>query len=603
MRRSTLIVTASLLVVALTTTIAGASGPGTTVPGATDDPFTGSPAHARERSAARGGFTFYGSGFGHGLGMSQWGSYGLARRGWDHRRILRNFYRGTKVQAAPNPVRTLRVGLTYDRTIIHLGARAGAVRLSVGRPNGNPVGRIPGGQTWSVRATRTGYAVRDASGSLVGGKTWGGASFDLFATYAGGARAFVPEADAVSGVGYAYNRGHLEFNLYRAGGGWRTRLILPIALEQYLYGIGEMPSSWPAQALQTQAVASRTFATYTARTFGLRSYCNCDITDGANDQVYAGFTKEGGTDGRRWVRAVDATRGRIVTYRGRVIQAFFAASDGGHSDSVEDVWHGGNPAFAIPYLKAECDPGEYTSANPWKHWRRSLTANELTARLAPYTGGIGTVTGFPAISRGAGGRIITATVMGRSGRASITGAELRAAISAWDGRIWINQNLNITAPIRSTYDALGCSPGLPTSPVRSVRGGASQSFRIGGIYRSNRAGITVWLRGAIDREYRAVGGPAGILGLPATQVGAVTGPVGATVGTRVGFKRGRILMRSRGAAHALWGPVLREYLRRGGATGPLGFPTSRVHADGAAGKTASFDHGTIVCRSGTCSLV
>ena len=81
--------------------------------------------------------------------------------------------------------------------------------------------------------------------------------------------------------------------------------------------------------------------------------CNCDITDGTNDQVYIGYNKEGGTDGNRWVAAVNDTRGQVVTNGGNVIQAFYAASDGGHSDAVEDVWHGGNEAYAVPYLKAE----------------------------------------------------------------------------------------------------------------------------------------------------------------------------------------------------------------------------------------------------------
>ena len=439
------------------------------MPGLGDDPFGAGPTQAEARSVGRAGFTFYGSGFGHGLGMSQWGAYGLAQQGWSYRRILTNFYRGTQVRPDPRPVRTLRVGLTDGRSLIHLGARAGSVRLWVGSPRGNAVGTIPGGKTWSVKATPTGYAVRDSNGNLVGDRRWGGGAVDLFATYADqGSRVFVPEADAVSGVGYAYGRSHLEFNLYRTGGAWRQRIILPIALEQYLYGIGEMPSSWPQHALQAQAVASRTFATHTARTNGRRPGCNCDITDGANDQVYVGHSKEVGAAGRRWVRAVDSTRRRIVTFRGKAILAVFAASDGGHSDSVEDVWHGGNPAFSIPYLRAECDPGEDTAANPWTDWERSLSAAELTSRLSPYTGGIGTVRDFSRIERGAGGRIITATVRGGSRSVRITGAELRAAISAWDGRIWIDRNKNITGAIRDRYDALMCKPGLPTSPVTST---------------------------------------------------------------------------------------------------------------------------------------
>ena len=79
--------------------------------------------------------------------------------------------------------------------------------------------------------------------------------------------------------------------------------MLPIGFEQYLLGIGEMPSSWPVDALRAQAVAARTFASYSIRHYGLRSGCNCHLTDGANDQTYVGYSKESGPDGRRWVQA------------------------------------------------------------------------------------------------------------------------------------------------------------------------------------------------------------------------------------------------------------------------------------------------------------
>ena len=125
----------------------------------------------------------------------------------------------TRVVRDQHPVAKLRVGITYDRTLIHLGARSGPVRLWIGRPKGNFVAKIPGGKTWTVRSTGKGFAIRDHTGDLVGGKVWGGTAFDLFATYADtGSRVFVKEADAVNGIGYAYNRGFLEFNLYRGGG-------------------------------------------------------------------------------------------------------------------------------------------------------------------------------------------------------------------------------------------------------------------------------------------------------------------------------------------------------------------------------------------------
>jgi SpoIID/LytB domain protein len=605
MRRSSLLILLISLALTLSGTGAYASGPGTTVPGATDDPFSRAPTQAASTADRGTGFTFYGSGYGHGLGMSQWGAYGLALQGWSYRRILTHFYRNTRIERPASPVRHIRVGLTYDRTLLHLTAKGGPVRLWIGRPHGHRVGRIPGGATWTVRPKASGFAVRDQGDKLVGGHPWGGASFDLFATYAdSGSRVFIPEADAIWGVGFSYARGYVEFNLYHHGGGLRERAILPIAFEQYLYGIGEVPSSWPREALRSQAVAARTFATYTVRHYALRKECNCDLTDGVNDQTYVGASKESGSQGKRWVNAVDDTRGRIVTYKGNVIQAFFAASDGGHSDSVEDVWHGGNPTYAVPYLKAECDPGEWRAPkNPWRNWQRVYSASETTSRLAPYTGGIGTVRGFQRIKRGDGGRIISARIKGGTGSATISGTELRSALSAWDDRLWVNKNKNVLGPIRRRYDDLMCRPGLPTSPVTSVPGGSRQKFQTGGIFRNAGADVTVWLKGSIYREFMAVHGVGGRLGLPTSKIGSVTGSGGGTVGQRVTFEGGRIYAKAKVGAHALWGKVLGTYLDRSGPTGSLGFPTSRVHGDGSGGSTASFQHGTITCPdAGGCTV-
>lgn len=594
MRRATSIVVfvVALLMLPLP---ALASGPGSGEGGVMGPP----PVSAAATSAPRGGgFRFFGSGWGHGLGMSQWGSYGLARKGWKYPRILTRFYSGTRVIKPAHRVRSLRVGLTYDRTLIHLGAKLKPVHLWIGKRHGTSVGSIPAGKTWTVRSARSGFAVRDAAGKLVGGHTWGGPSFHLYATYAStGARVFVPEADAIWGKGFTYARGSLEFDLYGCGtGGCRERVVLPIGLEDYLLGIGEVPSSWPAEALRAQAVAARTFATYTVRHYARRGYCNCDLEDGSNDQTYVGYDKESGPGGKRWVAAVRSTAGKVVAYHGNAVQAFYAASDGGHSDSVQDVWHDGNPAFAVPYLKGVCDPGEYTPANPWTNWSRSFTAASLTSRLHPYTGGIGTVTGFPKVKRGGGGRIIHATVNGGSGHAVVSGSELRAALVLPDDRVWIGSNKNIVGPIRTKYDALDCAPGLPSSPTGKVPGGARQLFHMGGIFRNNGAGVTIWLKGPIYSEYRAVGGATGTLGLPTTGVGAV-GAATRSAGSRVLFKRGRIYLKSGVGAHALWGKVLKAYLGDGGATGELGFPRSRPHA-GGAGTWASFEHGRINCPSG-----
>src|SRR5512132_3561930 len=70
-------------------------------------------------AGASGSLTFYGSGDGHGLGMSQWGAYGLAKMGWGHQKILTHFYRGTRVDAAASLPPNIRIGLTAGRSLVH----------------------------------------------------------------------------------------------------------------------------------------------------------------------------------------------------------------------------------------------------------------------------------------------------------------------------------------------------------------------------------------------------------------------------------------------------------------------------------------------------
>ncbi|MGZ4149990.1 MAG: SpoIID/LytB domain-containing protein [Actinomycetota bacterium] len=557
-------------------------------------------------AAAAGTFTFYGSGYGHGVGMSQWGAYGLALQGWSSKQILTHFYDGTKVAASDTLPPSIRVGLTYGRKIVHLTAKVGPVRIWAGAPlTGSLVGKIPTGDTWTIAAKTGSYSVRDQSGKLVGTR-WGSPKKNLYVTYADtGSRVFIPEADAIWNQGFVYNRGSIEFNLYACTNGCVERLIARLGLEQYLYGLGEVPASWPMAAMQAQAVAARTYAVYAIRHVGIRKDCNCDLTDGSSDQTYIAFDREGGTDGARWVKAVNTTAHQVVTYKGNVIQSFYSASDGGHTQSVEDAWHGGDPAYAIPWLTGVCDPGEDTSANPYDVWTASYSAGTVTSRLSGYTGAIGTISGFGNVIRDASGRIMTAVAVGSKGKAPITGEQLQAALGLRDNRVWINADKNVTGAIRQRYDALMCKPGLPASPQRSVPGGAQQFFRSGGIYRNGGKDLTVWLQGAIDAEYRAVGAAGGKLGVPDTSVQDLskTRALSCTSCHRVDFARGRIYWKAGIGAHALWGPVLTTYLAKDGAAGPLGFPTTRVRVAKDGSAKATFEHGSIVCKAGgSCSV-
>ena len=339
-------------------------------------------------------------------------------------------------------------------------------------------------------------------------------------------------------------------------------------------------------------MAGRTFATYKVKRFGPNAQCNCDITDGTNDQVYVGFNKEGGADGNRWVAAVNDTRGQVVTHRGNVIQAFYAASDGGHSDAVEDVWHGGNDAFAIPYLKAECDPGENTSANPWIDWQQSVHGGRADEPSRAVHRARSARCGA---SRGSAGRGRShhhgdgrgAARLGRDHRLGAAVGDRRVGRAHLDQREQEHHRAD-PRPLRRGDVPPGSAD--VADPERARAGRASASSR-GRSSATAAPASPSGCAGAIYREYKAIGGPKSTLGMPTSQI------VDVDPGREAGrsSRGGRILAKPGAGAHALWGRVLDEYLDRGGTDGSLGFPTSRVRGDGSGGSLADFEHGTIVC--------
>ncbi|HYJ62018.1 MAG TPA: SpoIID/LytB domain-containing protein, partial [Actinomycetota bacterium] len=507
-----------------------------------------------------------------------------------------------EVRSPSLPARA-RVGLTTGERDLHLTAAGGRVEIRLDDAAGQRIGEIRGGETWTVEPRSREFAIRDEEGTLVGGRRWGSPSRSLVLVYEPrGARVTIPEAGDF-GPG-SYGRGTIELQLYACAGGCELRVIARLELEEYLRGLGEVPSSWPAAALRAQATAARSYAVVLIKR-GLRGSCDCHMSDGTSDQVYVGWSKETGPDGDRWVAAVEDTAGRAVVHGGAVIQAFYASSDGGHSEDVEDVWHGGDPAFSIPWLSGVCDPGESNGANPWTDWTRSFGAASVTSRLAPYTGGIGRIRDFRNAVRGDSGRIVRVRAVGTDGAATIEGGELRAALGLPDDRVWINADRNITGAIRERYDGLMCAPGLATSPTTDVSGGAQQFFQDGGLYRNDDRAITVWLRGALDREYRAVKAARGVLGVPlASPRTAGRVALGGCAGCRrADFVDGRIYLKPGLGAHALWGRVLTEYLDRSGPGGALGYPVTRVRRLDGGGTRARFEHGTITCAdAGGCQV-
>jgi SpoIID/LytB domain protein len=161
--------------------------------------------------------------------------------------------------------------------------------------------------------------------------------------------------------------GALELRRTDAGVG----AVNDVALEDYLKGISEVPSSWPAEALRAQAIAARTYAVWVIQAGPAGSAAGLDAQICATDgcQVYAGLAKERAPNGANWTAAVEATRGQVLLDHGRALLAKYSASNGGRSVS------GGQS-----YLKAVDDPDDARS--PLHHWSLTVGYDDIGRALA-----------------------------------------------------------------------------------------------------------------------------------------------------------------------------------------------------------------------------
>ena len=144
------------------------------------------------------------------------------------------------------------------------------------------------------------------------------------------------------------------------------QIVDTVALDQYILGVvpGEMPKEWPAAALQSQAVAARSYAL--ASIVKNRDF---DLYADPRSQMYYGVAAESPTT----TAAVKATKNQVLTYGGKVATTFYYSSSGGRTASSEDVF-----GLALPYLQSRPDP--WDTGSPYHRWApRSFTATTLAA--------------------------------------------------------------------------------------------------------------------------------------------------------------------------------------------------------------------------------
>jgi stage II sporulation protein D len=341
-------------------------------------------------AAARAGVEWivHGRGFGHGVGMSQYGAYGFASHGKSHRFILGHYYRGTTLGRLSGQ-RLVRVLVDVAGGDIGFGGARGAcgVALDPGR---------------RYTAHRVGGSVRLRTS---GGRPLANCGAKLRAAGAGRI-----------GIGDSSYRGALEVVPTESDGG-SLNAVNALPVDQYVKGViaAESPSSWPLAALRAQAVAARSYALT-----GLVEGNGFDLYPDTRSQVYGGIAAE--TD--RTNRAADETRGQVVVYRGKIAQTFFSACSGGHTESVQNVFYGA----PVPYLVGVPDP--YDGECPLHTWTMRFSGREISAKLAGYLSG--QLKRVVVTRRGASPRVVQARLYGTGGVTTIRGDQLAYALGAYD---------------------------------------------------------------------------------------------------------------------------------------------------------------------------
>ena len=356
--------------------------------------------------------TFDGGGFGHAIGMSQYGAYGLAVDNNSAFEIVDFYYTGidplaqhTNLFTSPHPLGAANpniwIGLLQNKTSVtfEIGP-GGTVDLC---QNGDNQGDCPredavpeSGEIWKLarvsgQPTRCFFERVDPAptattieGDCKASVTWGGAD----------------QAEYIEVDGVEYRYGVLRFRQgieQKQAGTFHTSLDLSV--EEYLLGLREVPLSWPAAALEAQVLTARTyglekftryydalesadegFLTEESGTPYRRSACYCHLYNDTYDQNYRGMENEtlNPSSYPSWDAAVAATAGQVITHTAsttpKMIQAFYSSSTGGFTENSEYVF-----VTALPYLKSVADPWSGTSANSLASWSKTISVDKIAS--------------------------------------------------------------------------------------------------------------------------------------------------------------------------------------------------------------------------------
>lgn len=288
-----------------------------------------------------------------------------------------------------------------------------------------------------------------------------------------GLRLETPNDSAMVQTHQAWYRGGVTIK--PSGTGFST--INEVSLEQYLYSVvpSEMPASWPIEALKSQAVAARTYALSHLGQYRKQGF---DLMATTASQVYQGVKAEHPNS----IRAVEDTRGEIMTHNGKPIHAYFHSTSGGMTENGADLW------AAMPYLKPVED---FDHASPKHTWHTQLSQAEVQQRLrnSDLRVQVGQVMFLSPLKYTQGGRIKTLRVHGSQGHKDVDGLKFRMALK-----------------LNSTFFNVGAI-NTQGELIKQPDGQAPQSFQFAGRGWGHGLGMSQWgaRQLALDgRSYRDI---------------------------------------------------------------------------------------------------
>ena len=326
--------------------------------------------------------SFSGKGYGHGVGMSQIGARGLALAGDTATAIMNYFYPGSEVMPLTDD-QILRVNIGHQLTAASLKSDSPGASLQLISGDGiEPQVISVLAAKDSVRLTVSGKQVAITTTQV--GITTVLTPVDQLTIRWSGTR-YLAGVDAVLSLTHTkktsrYRYGQIQVKVIKdAKLGNRLAIVNQVRLhDEYLWGIGEVPSSWPAAALEAQAIASRSYAM--SKVGKIQKSCDCELYSSISDQNFAGFAKEAELKwGQIWKAAVSRTSitettGLTVTRNAAPIRTYFGSSSGGVTETSKNAW-----GTDVGYTFSVPDPWSLDpKLNPsFYRWKREIPQSVL----------------------------------------------------------------------------------------------------------------------------------------------------------------------------------------------------------------------------------